>query len=118
MCLQNIDDKQHTTLVDAVSHILSKAVDEHKDELTRAIASLHDYMPVLPLLPDNIYGSDLKAAQDGIDQINQLIGEVQNRLQQKLNNPLNPLVGDYEMALQEAMEQLDNAWSKLVDDVD
>ena len=39
-------------------------------------------------------------------------------LKQLLNNPLNPLVGDYEMVLQDAMKQLDNAWSKLVDDVD
>ena len=118
LCLQNIDDKQHTTLEDAVSHILSKAVDEHKDELARTIASLHDYQPALPMLPDNIFGNDLKVAQDVISQINQLIEEVKNMLQQKINNPLNPLVGDYEMMLQDAMKQLDNAWSKLDDDVD
>ena len=117
LCLQNIDESQQITLEEAVRHILSKAVDYHKDELSTTLTAIHDYLPPLPLLPENIYGGDLNTAQDCINQINQLIEEVHNRLQQKLDNPLNPLVGDYEAALQDALRQLDNAWSILEKDV-
>ena len=94
-CFQNVDDKYADDLVQGIEKILSKKVEEHQAELSKARLSIFE----VSLVAFNELSSEkVKSCETKIEVLNSSIERVNELINQKIENVYEPiLVEDFKL---------------------